>query len=131
MKRFTIVFMIPIMLLAASCLPTPPPELLYTPTPKPPATSTPTSEQSHAPSTTPVSIEIEGRMVSVDRIIEGFLCNDTWQGTIYVSPAVEVNPWTDDPSFLRECDLQVDEGTVVHVASHPGEVFYKGCTCHQ
>lgn len=131
MKRFTVVFMIPLMLLAASCLPTPPPELLYTATPKPPATSTPASEQSHDPSTTPVLVEIGGRMVSVDRIIEGFLCTDAWQGTIYVSPDVEVNPWTDEPSFLRECDLRVDEGTIVHVASHPGEVFYRGCTCHQ
>ncbi len=131
MRYLAIAFMIPILLLAASCLPTPPPELLYTPTPKLNATSTPVNDLIRNPSTTPVLIEIEGRMVSVDRIIEGFLCNDAWQGTIYVSPDVEVNPWIDEPSFLRECDFRVSEGTVVHVASHPGEVFYKGCTCHQ
>jgi hypothetical protein len=131
MRHLAIAFMIPIMLLAASCLPTPPPELLHTPTPKPPATSTPADEHTGDLSTTPVMVEIGGRMVSVDRIIEGFLCNDSWQGTIYVSTDVEVNPWTEEPIFLRDCDLRVSEGTVVHVASHPGEVFYKGCTCHQ
>jgi hypothetical protein len=70
-------------------------------------------------------------MVSVDRIIEGLLCDDFWQGTIYVSPDVQVNPWTDDPTFLRECNFRVSEGTIVHVAAHPGETFYKGCSCHQ
>lgn len=131
MRRYAIFFVIPVLLLAASCLPTPPPELLYTATPKPAATSTKTSEPSRDPTTTPVLVEIGGKTVTVDRIIEGLLCNDVWQGTIFVSPDVQVNPWTEEPTFLRQCDLQVDEGTIVHVAAHPGEVFYRGCTCHE
>lgn len=131
MRRFLFALAIPSLLLAASCLPTPPPELRFTSTPEPPARLTSTSEQPRDPTPTPVLVEIGGRTVSVNRIIEGLLCDDVWQGTIYVSPDVRVNPWTDDPTFLRECDLQVSEGTIVHVAAHPGEVFYRGCMCHQ
>jgi hypothetical protein len=131
MRRFVLAPTTLILLLTASCLPTPPPELLYTATPEPSATVTSASAQSPTPAATPVTIEIGGRMVTVDRIIDGRLCNDAWQGVVYVSPDVQVNPWTDDPTFLRECNLQVSEGTIVHVAAHPGEVFYRGCTCHE
>jgi hypothetical protein len=83
------------------------------------------------PPPTRTSLEIGGRTVSVDEVIHGFLCDDTWDGTIYVADDIQVNAWEDEPSFLRECSLEVSPGTVVHVAAHPGEVFYRGCTCHE
>ena len=70
-------------------------------------------------------------MVAVDKIVRGLLCNDAWSGTIYVAEDIEVYAWTDEPTFLRGCNLQVAPGTVAHVAAHPGEVFYRGCTCHE
>ena len=79
----------------------------------------------------PVPIEIGNRTVTVDEVIHGFLCDDSWRGVIYVDADVEVHPWTDEATFLRQCDLEIAQGTVVYVAEHPGEVFYKGCSCHE
>jgi len=131
MKRGAILLLMPYVLLIASCLPTPPPELLYTRTPQPAPASTSTMALDTDPSATPAMVEIGGRTVSIDKIVDGMLCDDVWSGTIYVTADVRVNPWVDEPAFLRECILEVRAGTVVYVAAHPGETFYKGCTCHE
>ncbi|MDD3828702.1 MAG: hypothetical protein PHY79_22280 [Anaerolineae bacterium] len=91
-----------------------PPELL--PTPLPCSTAGP--------------VEIGGKTVLVDRIVEGPLCNDTWSGTIYVTCNVQVYPWEGQPTFLDDCDLTIEPGTVVYVADHGDEPYYKGCSCH-
>jgi hypothetical protein len=83
------------------------------------------------PSATPAMVEIGSRTVSVDKVVHGLLCDDVWSGTIYVAADVRVNPWVDEPAFLRDCNLEVRAGTIVYVAAHPGETFYKGCTCHE
>ena len=91
-----------------------PPELL--PTPQPFSTAGP--------------VEIGGKTVLVDRIVEGPLCNDTWSGTIYVTCNVQVYPWEGQPTFLDDCGLTIEPGTVVYVADHGDEPYYKGCSCH-
>ena len=131
MKRFFFLILVPFIMLAAACLPTPPAELLFTRTPQPSQTPAADPMPDADPSPTPSMVEIGGRTLSVDLVVNGLLCDDMWHGTIYVAPDIQVNPWVDEPSFLRECNLVVAPGTIVHVAAHPGEVFYRGCTCHE
>jgi hypothetical protein len=99
------------------------PRYLTTP---PEALPTPTS----GPSPTPFLMEINGRTIPIDRIIEGPLCNDTWSGTVYVTCNVQVYPWQEDPTFLKNCNLSISPGTVVYVAYHNDTAYYNGCSCH-
>ena len=130
MKRF-VVLHIPWVLLLSACLATPPPELLVTRTLHQSIAPAEMAIQDADPSATPSMVEIEGRTISVDKVVQGMLCDDEWRGTIYVTEDIQVNPWVDEPTFLRECSLVVDPGTIVYVAAHPAEVFYRGCTCHE
>jgi hypothetical protein len=66
----------------------------------------------------------------VDKVVEGPLCNDTWQGTVYVACGVQVYPWTEEPTFLKDCQLEIDPQAVVYVAYHNNTGYYKGCSCH-
>jgi hypothetical protein len=91
-----------------------PPEQLPTPQPFP----------------TPTQIEIGGKSLPVDRVVEGPLCNGTWRGTVYVTCNVQVYPWEEQPTFLKDCNLTIEPGTVVYVADHGDEPYYKGCSCH-
>jgi len=86
-----------------------------------------------APSATPSLVEIHGEMVEIDRIIHGPLCNDTWNGTVYVACDVQIVEWSEEegPYFFDGCKLNIEPGTVVYVAAHNNEAFYNGCaTCH-
>lgn len=76
---------------------------------------------------------IRGRTVAIDRFIHGYLCEDQWEGTIYVTTDIEVNAYNDpdNPTFLEGCDLQIVDGTVVYVAYHNDAKYMKGCTCHE
>ena len=78
------------------------------------------------------NIEIRNKTVSVDRVIEGPLCNDTWEGTIYVACDLTVQKWDIKPFFLSNgCELEIKPDTVVYVAAHNNAAYYKGCsTCH-
>jgi hypothetical protein len=85
------------------------------------------------PATNPalIPVEIGGKTILVDRVIEGPLCNDTWSGTVYVSCNVQVYPWKESPNFLKNCNLNIELGTVVYVASHNDTAYYNGCSsCH-
>lgn len=79
---------------------------------------------------TAMQIEIGRKMINVDKIIEGPLCNDSWRGTIYVTCKVQVFAWKDQPTFLKNCDLQIDPEAVVYVAYHNDTAYYNGCSCH-
>jgi hypothetical protein len=68
--------------------------------------------------------------LQVDKVVEGPLCNDTWQGTVYVACNVQVYPWTEEPTFLKDCQLTIDPQAVVYVAYHNNTAYYKGCSCH-
>jgi hypothetical protein len=93
-----------------------PPDELPTPTPESNLASIP--------------VEIGGKTINVNKIVEGPLCNGTWSGTVYVACDVQVYPWQDQPTFLKDCNLTIEPGTVVYVAYHNDSAYYKGCGCH-
>ena len=78
----------------------------------------------------PVALEIGGREILVDQIVEGPLCNGTWSGIVYVSCNVQVFAWEENPTFLKDCNLSIEPGTIVYVAYHNDTAYYKGCSCH-
>lgn len=79
-----------------------------------------------------IDIEVRGKTITVDRVIEGPLCNDTWEGTVYVACDLTVQKWDIKPFFLSNgCELDIKPDTVVYVAAHNGAAYYKGCSsCH-
>lgn len=78
----------------------------------------------------PVEMKINGGLVTVDKVVDGPLCNDSWQGTVYVGCNVRVLEWDENPLFLKDCNLSIAEGTVVYVAYHNDAAYYEGCSCH-
>ena len=134
MKRllspFPILF---VLLLLASCgkpVPACPTETATTRylTVPPAELSAPTAEAA----STPTLVDIRGKGIPVDKVVTGPLCNDTWNGTVYVTCDVQVYPWTeeDGPLFLKDCNLKIEPDTVVYVADHNNTAYYKGCSCH-
>ena len=79
---------------------------------------------------TQVEVEINGKTMLVDQIINGPLCNGDWSGTVYVGCDIQIAAWEGEAGFLEECDLTIEPGTVVYVAAHDDEPYYKGCSCH-
>ena len=75
-------------------------------------------------------VEIKGREVQVDRIINGSLCNDSWRGSVYVPCEIQILEWDENPTFLEKCELKIEPGTVVYVAAHNDDPYYQGCSCH-
>jgi hypothetical protein len=82
------------------------------------------------PSPAPVEMEIGGRTIPVDKVVEGPLCNGAWSGIVYVTCNVQVFAWVEQPIFLKDCDLSISPGTVVYVAYHNNAAYYNGCSCH-
>ena len=78
----------------------------------------------------PITMEIAGRTIAVDKVVEGALCNDTWSGTVYVTCNVQVYPWVEQPTFLNDCNLSIAPDTVIYVAYHNDTPYYNGCSCH-
>jgi hypothetical protein len=129
-KRFFILTLVATFILTAcqgrkSACPQPTGTLKYLTTP-PEALSTPT----RGASPTPVQMKIKGKNILFDKVIEGPLCNDTWSGTVYVTCNVQVYPWEEEPTFLKNCKLTIEPDTVVYVAYHNNSAYYKGCSCH-
>ena len=81
-------------------------------------------------STSPVEMKINGKFVTVDDVVDGPLCNDSWQGTVYVGCNVQVLEWEENPLFFKDCNLSIAKGTVVYVAHHNNAPYYEGCSCH-
>ena len=80
--------------------------------------------------TAAIPVMIGGKEVLVDKIVSGPLCNDTWSGAVYVTCDVQVYAWEETPTFLKECNLQIEPDTVVYVAYHNDTAYYNGCSCH-
>jgi len=78
----------------------------------------------------PVEVNINGKAMMVDKVVTGPLCNDHWEGAIYVGCDVRVVEWVETPLFLKDCDLSIEPGTVVYVAYHNDAAYYNGCSCH-
>lgn len=98
---------------------------------------------SHLPAAAPPSdgeagqkgelVQIGKKMIEVDRVIHGPVCNDTWSGTVYVACDIQIVEWEESgaPNFLDGCELTVEPGTVVYVAAHNNAAYHKGCaSCH-
>jgi len=85
-------------------------------------------------STAPLRVEIQGKLMEVDKVVDYPLCNDNWSGTVYVSCEVRVAEAELDadanPLFLKGCNLNIEPNTVVYVAAHNDAAYYKGCSCH-
>ena len=79
-------------------------------------------------------VEIQGKLMEVDKVVDYPLCNDDWSGTVYVSCEVQVAEAELDtnanPLFLKGCNLNIAPNTVVYVAAHNDAAYYKGCSCH-
>jgi len=82
----------------------------------------------------PIQIEIQGKSMDVDKLVDYPLCNDNWSGTVYVSCNVQVAEAEQDtdknPLFLKGCNLNIAPNTVVYVAAHNDAAYYNGCSCH-
>jgi len=123
-----ITFLISLSILIAACKPVCPPDTVTTFTaPLPTDFAIPVDQITP----NPVEVEIKGKTMVVDRVIHGPICNDTWRGVIYVACDVQVAAWEEDPIFFRDCALNIEENTVVYVASHNDAQYNKGCSCHE
>lgn len=78
----------------------------------------------------PRLMDIGGKSIKVDKVVQGALCSDTWSGTVYVGCDIQVYPWEKHPTFLDNCSLKIKPGTVVYVAAHNNTAYYNGCSCH-
>ena len=82
----------------------------------------------------PTQVEIRGKLTAVDKLVAYPLCNDNWNGTVYVSCDAQVAEAELDaeanPLFLKGCNLNIEPNTVVYVAAHNDAPYYKGCSCH-
>lgn len=83
---------------------------------------------------TSITVEIKGKKIEVDKLVDYPLCNDNWRGIVYVGCEAQIaeaeNDPNDNPLFFRGCDLNIEPGTVVYVAAHNDTSYYKGCSCH-
>ena len=79
-------------------------------------------------------VEIRGKLMEVDKVVNYPLCNDDWSGVVYVSCEAQVAEAELDadanPLFLKGCNLNIAPNTVVFVAAHNDAAYYKGCSCH-
>ena len=82
----------------------------------------------------PIQVEIRGKLMEVDKVVDYPLCNDAWSGTVYVSCDAQVAEAELDananPLFFKGCNLNIAPNTVVYVAAHNDAAYYKGCSCH-
>ena len=81
-----------------------------------------------------IPVEIKGRSIQVDKLVDYPLCNDNWQGTVYVSCDSQVAEADIDedenPLFFKGRDLIIEPNTIVYVEAHNDAAYYKGCSCH-
>lgn len=80
----------------------------------------------------PATVEIRGKQVKVDRLVEGPLCNINLSGKVYVGCNIQIPEWDkeENPTFLKNCDFSVEPGSVIYVGVHNNAIFKKGCACH-
>jgi hypothetical protein len=104
---------------------TPPPALLLAELREQPAPS---------PSSGPLQVKIQGKIMEVNKVVDYPLCNDDWSGIVYVNCEAQVAEAELDadanPLFLKGCNLNIEPNTVVYVAAHNDAPYYKGCSCH-
>jgi len=131
MKKYLPILTAVALLFLTTCGPQAPSCTLATGTPRyltEPPENLPTQEPGNG--TSPISLEIAGKTIAVDKVVDGPLCNDAWNGIVYVTCNVLVYQWEEEPTFLKNCNLSIAPGTVVYVAYHNDAAYYNGCSCH-
>lgn len=127
-------FLILLSLLLTACSRTNTVCLLDEDTPQPTLQLATVIEMTPPPSSGPSQVEIRGKLMDVDKLVDYPLCNDNWSGTVYVSCDAQVAEAELDaeanPLFLKGCNLNIEPNTVVYVAAHNDAAYYKGCSCH-
>lgn len=79
----------------------------------------------------PQQVEIKGKTMDFDHVVNGQLCNNHLEGIVYVGCDIEIYSWDESTRFLDECNFIVEPGTIIYVASHNNTAYYKGCSsCH-
>lgn len=79
----------------------------------------------------PQILEIKRKNIKFDQVINGQLCNNHLEGTVYVGCDIEIYAWDKKSTFLDNCEFTVEPGTIIYVASHNNTPYYKGCvSCH-
>ena len=79
----------------------------------------------------PRMAKIGRQKILVDEVISGEVCNDSWSGVIYFTCDIQIPAWEEEALFLQECNLDVEEGTIVYVEAHGNQPYFKGCSCHE
>jgi hypothetical protein len=132
MKEVIALVITSVLLLTSACQPgepvCPPDSITYVSSAEQLAVLPPLMDAGSSPM--PVEVEINGKTMLVDQIVRGPLCNGDWSGTVYVGCDIQIAAWEEEAGFLEECDLTIEPGTVVYVAAHDDEPYYKGCSCH-
>jgi hypothetical protein len=118
-------------LLAAACQPTapacPPGSITYL------SNSSPINspgDQSADPNVKQL-VEINGQELLMDQVVKGMLCDGSWSGNVYIPCQIQIYEWQENPDFLKNCELVIEDGTVVYVAAHHDQAYYQGCSCHR
>ena len=72
-------------------------------------------------SSSPTQVEIRGKLMEVDKLVDYPLCNDDWSGTVYVSCDAQVAEAQLDadanPLFFNGSNLNIEPNTIVYVAA--------------
>lgn len=71
------------------------------------------------------------KTIDVDEVIRGNICNDTWTGTVYVTCAIEIPAWEQNPFFLQDCPVTIEPNSTVYVEAHRDKAYREGCSCHE
>jgi hypothetical protein len=118
----------------SACQPACPPDSIRYISPPPAGVAVEASVTAPPPSQ-PQEIEIRSlfgtKSITVDEVIEGYLCDDTWRGTLYVTCNIEIPAWEEEAYFFQECDPIIEPGALIYVAAHNDKAYSQGCTCHE
>ena len=130
MKTYTVLFLMSVALLSTAC------ERKATVCPE--GSVTYISDMASFPklssdgSPAPVEVEIRGKKMKFDRLVEGPFCNIKLSGKVYVGCDIQIFEWDKEGNhvFLKGCDFSVEPGSVIYVGKHNNAIFKKGCACH-
>lgn len=79
----------------------------------------------------PQQIEVKKKMINMDQVVSGQLCNNHLEGKVYIGCDIQMYAWEDKSNFLDDCDFTVAPNTIIYVAAHNNTAYYKGCdSCH-
>ncbi len=122
--RVMILFLVSLFLAACKTTTTCPPDTIS-------YLSPPYSPENTEVISQPQMVKIGRQEILVDEVISEEVCNDSWSGVIYVTCDIQIPAWEEEGLFFQDCNLDVEEGTIVYVEAHGNQPYYKGCSCHE